>query len=130
MRILLSSLVRDNSQRGFEASIIIPVRNREKTICDAVDSALSQKANFKYNVIVVDNFSTDKTTELLDAYTDERLIHIVPDRTGLGIGGCWNVAVNDSRCGRFAVQLDSDDLYSSPTTLQQIVMRSASSVPQ
>ena len=105
----------------FEASVIIPVRNREKTICDAVDSALSQKANFKYNVIVVDNFSTDKTTELLDAYTDERLIHIVPDRTGLGIGGCWNVAVNDSRCGRFAVQLDSDDLYSSPTTLQQIV---------
>jgi len=105
----------------FEASVIIPVRNREKTICDAVDSALSQKANFKYNVIVVDNFSTDKTTELLDAYTDERLIHIVPERTGLGIGGCWNVAVNDSRCGRFAVQLDSDDLYSSPTTLQQIV---------
>ena len=107
----------------FEASVIIPVRNREKTICDAVDSALSQKANFKYNVIVVDNFSTDKTTELLDAYTDERLIHIVPDRTGLGIGGCWNVAVNDSRCGRFAVQLDSDDLYSSPTTLQQICNR-------
>ena len=111
----------NEQQFDFEASVIIPVRNREKTICDAVDSALSQKASFKYNVIVVDNHSTDKTTELLNAYTDERLIHIVPDRTDLGIGGCWNVAVNDSRCGRFAVQLDSDDLYSSPTTLQQIV---------
>lgn len=112
-----------------EASVIIPVRNREKTICDAVDSALSQKTKFKFNVIVVDNHSTDKTTELLAGYAkkeergdgEPRLIHIIPERNDLGIGGCWNVAVNDRHCGRFAVQLDSDDLYSSPNTLQAIV---------
>ena len=104
-----------------EATVVIPVRNREKTICDAIDSALSQQTSFKFNVIVVDNHSTDNTTKLLDGYTDERLIHIVPQRTDLGIGGCWNVAVDDARCGRFAVQLDSDDLYSSPGTLQAIV---------
>ena len=112
-----------------EASVIIPVRNREKTICDAVDSALSQKTKFKFNVIVVDNHSTDKTTELLAGYAKKeeqgdgkpRLIHIIPERNDLGIGGCWNVAVNDRHCGRFAVQLDSDDLYSSPNTLQVIV---------
>ncbi len=105
----------------MEASVIIPVFNREKTICDAVNSALNQKANFKFNVIVVDNHSTDKTTELLRGFHDERLVHIIPERTDLGIGGCWNMAINDDRCGRFAVQLDSDDLYSSPKTLQQIV---------
>ena len=105
----------------FEASVVIPVFNREKTICDAVESALQQKTNFKYNVIVVDNHSTDKTTELLKGFHDERLVHIIPQRTDLGIGGCWNVAINDDRCGRFAVQLDSDDLYSSPKTLQQVV---------
>ena len=104
-----------------EASVIIPVYNREKTICDAVNSALGQKANFKFNVIVVDNHSTDRTTELLQGFHDERLVHIIPERTDLGIGGCWNTAVNDDRCGRFAVQLDSDDLYSSPKTLQQVV---------
>ena len=112
-----------------EASVIIPVRNREKTICDAVDSALSQKTKFKFNVIVVDNHSTDKTTELLAGYAkkekrgdgEPHLIHIIPERNDLGIGGCWNVAVNDRHCGRFAVQLDSDDLYSSPNTLQAIV---------
>ncbi|RRD02781.1 DUF4922 domain-containing protein [Prevotella sp. OH937_COT-195] len=116
--------VPDFNEQPFEveASVIIPVRNREKTICDAVDSALAQKTDFKFNVIVVDNHSTDRTTELLAAYTDKRLVHIVPERTDLGIGGCWNVAVNDSRCGRFAVQLDSDDLYSSPETLQQMVV--------
>ncbi len=104
-----------------EASVIIPVYNREKTICDAVSSALTQKTSFKYNVIVVDNHSTDRTTELLRGFHDERLVHIIPERTDLGIGGCWNQAINDDRCGRFAVQLDSDDLYSSPKTLQQIV---------
>lgn len=115
--------VPDFNEQPFdvEASVIIPVRNREKTICDAVDSALAQKTDFKYNVIVVDNHSTDRTTALLGEYADGRLVHIVPERTDLGIGGCWNVAVNDSRCGRFAVQLDSDDLYSSPATLQQMV---------
>ena len=113
----------DFNEQDFdiEASVVIPVYNREKTIMDAVNSALGQKANFKFNVIVVDNHSTDKTTELLNAMHDERLIHIIPDRDDLGIGGCWNVAINDDRCGRFAVQLDSDDLYSSPKTLQQIV---------
>ena len=106
---------------AFEASVVIPVYNRERTICDAVDSALSQKTTFKYNVIVVDNHSTDNTTRLLANYDDSRLVHIIPERTDLGIGGCWNTAVVDDRCGRFAVQLDSDDLYSSPNTLQQIV---------
>ena len=104
-----------------EASVVIPVYNREKTICDAVNSALNQKTKFKFNVIVVDNHSTDGTTELLRGFHDERLIHIIPDRYDLGIGGCWNTAILDDRCGRFAVQLDSDDLYSSPKTLQQIV---------
>ena len=104
-----------------EASVVIPVFNREKTICDAVNSVLTQKASFKFNVIVVDNHSTDKTTELLRGFHDERLVHIIPERTDLGIGGCWNVAINDDRCGRFAIQLDSDDLYSSPKTLQQVV---------
>ncbi len=109
----------------YEASVIIPVRNRERTICDAVDSALSQKTNFPFNVIVVDNHSTDNTTALLSKYTNNNgeapLIHIIPKRTDLGIGGCWNLAIDDKRCGRFAVQLDSDDLYSSPDTLQTIV---------
>lgn len=110
----------------YEASVVIPVRNREKTICDAVDSALSQKTSFPFNVIVVDNHSTDNTTKLLEQYaakSDGRapLIHIVPQRTDLGIGGCWNLAIDDERCGRFAVQLDSDDLYSSENTLQTIV---------
>ena len=113
----------DFNEQAFdiEASVVIPVYNREKTILDAVESALGQKANFRFNVIVVDNHSTDRTTELLDSLHDERLVHIIPERRDLGIGGCWNVAINDDRCGRFAVQLDSDDLYSSPKTLQQIV---------
>ncbi len=105
------------------ASVIIPVRNRERTVADAVKSALSQQLDGPFNVIVVDNHSTDGTTRILAdlAKADERLIHIIPERTDLGIGGCWNLAVNDSRCGRFAVQLDSDDLYSGPDTLQKIV---------
>lgn len=106
-----------------EASVVIPVFNREKTISDAVESALSQKATFKFNVIVVDNHSTDGTTAILQrlAESNSRLVHLVPQRRDLGIGGCWNEALNDSRCGRFAVQLDSDDLYSSTSTLQSIV---------
>ena len=113
----------DFNEQDFdiEASVIIPVYNREKTILDAVNSALGQKPNFRFNVIVVDNHSTDKTTELLDSIHDERLVHIIPKRRDLGIGGCWNEAINDDRCGRFAVQLDSDDLYSSPKTLQIVV---------
>ena len=106
----------------IEASVVIPVFNREKTICDAVESALSQETSFPFNVIVVDNHSTDNTTELLKKYSgNPKFIHIIPERTDLGIGGCWNVAIDSVNCGRFAVQLDSDDLYSSPSTLQQIV---------
>ena len=105
----------------YEASVIIPVFNREKTVADAVKSALGQKANFKFNVIVVNNHSTDRTGEILDELKADNLVQIVPERTDLGIGGCWNEAINSSFCGKFAVQLDSDDLYSSPKTLQKIV---------
>ena len=105
-----------------EASVVIPVFNREKTVRDAVVSALSQKTDFPFNVIVVDNHSTDGTTEILSSLAaDERLVHLIPTRTDLCIGGCWNYAINDAHCGRFAVQLDSDDLYSSENTLQTIV---------
>lgn len=105
----------------YEASVIIPVFNREKTVADAVKSALGQKASFKFNVIVVNNHSTDRTGEILDELKVDNLIQIVPERTDLGIGGCWNEAINSSFCGKFAVQLDSDDLYSSLKTLQKIV---------
>ena len=121
----------DEQEFEYEASVVIPVFNREKTIADAVKSALSQKASFKYNVIVVNNHSTDRTGEILNTIAREmeerndkqagRLIQIVPERNDLGIGGCWNVAINSDHCGKFAVQLDSDDLYSSPKTLQKIV---------
>ena len=108
----------------FEASVIIPVFNRAKTIKDAVESALSQKTSFNYNVIVVDNHSTDGTSDILSGMLscyDNKLYVIVPKRTDLGIGGCWNEAIYSEHCGRFAVQLDSDDLYSSPKTLQTVV---------
>lgn len=105
------------------ASVVIPVFNRIRTVKDAVESALSQICDFPYNVIVVDNHSSDGTTELLEemAAGDERLVHIVPARTDLGIGGCWNLAVHSEHCGEYAVQLDSDDVYSGRDTLQKIV---------
>ena len=114
----------DELEFEVEASVVIPVFNREKTIRDAVESALSQKTSFKYNVIVVDNHSTDGTGEILSSLLSchaNKLYVIVPERTDLGIGGCWNEAINSIYCGRFAVQLDSDDLYSSPKTLQTVV---------
>ena len=113
----------DEQEFDIEASVVIPVYNRVKTVRDAVESAISQKASFKYNVIVVDNHSTDGTTDILRELSKEHdaLVHLTPERTDLGIGGCWNMAINSQQCGRFAVQLDSDDLYSSPKTLQTIV---------
>ena len=105
------------------ASVVIPVFNRIRTVKDAVESALSQKCGFSFNVIVVDNHSTDGTTELLEemAAKDERLVHVVPVKHDLGIGGCWNLALHHELCGEYAVQLDSDDVYSGPDTLSKIV---------
>lgn len=105
------------------ASVVIPVYNRVRTVRDAVESALAQKCDFSFNVIVVDNHSTDGTTELLEeiASEDSRLVHIVPAKYDLGIGGCWNLAVHSGHCGEYAVQLDSDDVYSGPDTLSKIV---------
>ncbi|MCX8109881.1 MAG: glycosyltransferase [Syntrophorhabdaceae bacterium] len=106
-----------------DASVIIPVKNRVNTIADAIKSVMSQKTDFTYNIIVVDNHSTDGTTGLLTglAGKNKNLIHLIPERQDLGIGGCWNEAINSPNCGRYAVQLDSDDLYSSPYTLQKII---------
>lgn len=113
----------DNKENyPVEASVIIPVRNRVRTIKDAIGSVLEQEAKFKFNVIIVDNHSTDGTAEAVQAFSnDERVVLIQPSRTDLGIGGCWDVAIRSAQCGRYAVQLDSDDLYSSPQTLQRIV---------
>ena len=104
-----------------EASVVIPVLNRESTIADAISSVLRQKTAFAFNILVVDNHSTDGTSGIIDAFNDERVVHIIPSRNDLGIGGCWDLAVNDARCGRFAVQLDSDDIYSDENTLQRVV---------
>lgn len=113
----------DEGTFPVEASVIIPVRNRVKTISDAIDSVLSQKASFKFNLIIVDNHSTDGTTGVISqkASKDKRIIHVVPQREDLGIGGCWNEGVQHPECGRFAVQLDSDDVYSDENTLTKII---------
>ena len=107
----------------IEASVIIPVRNRVKTIEDAIKSVLMQKTDFKFNLIIIDNYSADGTSEIIAQYAknDARIIHLIPNRADLGIGGCWNEGVQSAYCGKFAVQLDSDDVYSSPETLQSIV---------
>jgi GT2 family glycosyltransferase len=106
-----------------KASVIIPVRNRIKTIRDAVDSVLKQKTNFDFNLIVVDNYSSDGTTDVLSeiAARDKRLYHIIPARTDLGIGGCWNEGIHSEHCGKYAVQLDSDDVYANESTLQTVI---------
>ncbi|MDR0866075.1 MAG: glycosyltransferase [Candidatus Symbiothrix sp.] len=112
----------NRSDFEYEASVIIPVRNRIRTISDAIESVLSQKTGFKFNLIIVDNYSTDGTTKAIDKFTsDKRLIHIIPENKELGIGGCWNVGVHHPECGKFAIQLDSDDVYSDENTLQKIV---------
>ncbi len=104
-----------------KASVVIPVRNRERTILDAVHSALAQSVDFEFNVIVVDNHSTDRTTEILRGVSDSRLKHIIPERRDLGIGGCWNEALYSKDCAQYAIQLDSDDLYINDRVLRSIV---------
>lgn len=110
-----------NHEFPVTATVVIPVFNRVRTVKDAVMSALSQKCDFPFNVIVVDNHSSDGTKELLDEIEDARLIHVIPVKHDLGIGGCWNLAVHHELCGEYAVQLDSDDVYSGPDTLQKVV---------
>lgn len=106
----------------YEATVIIPVRNRIRTIEDAIRSVFMQQTSFKFNLIIVDNHSTDGTSEVIRRYaSDKRLIHLIPDRDDLGIGGCWNLAAAHPLCGKFSIQLDSDDVYSGPDTLQKIV---------
>jgi glycosyltransferase involved in cell wall biosynthesis len=108
----------DQEQFEYEASVIIPVRNRIRTIRDAIRSVLKQQCDFKFNLIVIDNHSTDGTSEAIDEYkADERVIHIIPERYDLGIGGCWNMGVHHPKCGKFAIQLDSDDVYKDEHTL-------------
>ena len=113
----------DSGVYAVEVSVIIPVLNRAATVQDALRSALSQQTDFPFNVIVIDNHSTDGTSERIDelASSDSRVIHVIPEETGLCIGGCWNAGINHPACGRYAVQLDSDDMYSGPDTLQRMV---------
>ena len=112
----------DEGNFEYEASVIIPVRNRVRTIADAIESGLKQQTSFKFNLIIIDNHSTDGTTEAIDRFAaDERVVHLIPERNDLGIGGCWNLGVHDPRCGKFAVQLDSDDVYKDEHTLQTMV---------
>ena len=117
------SIQHSDEQFPVKASVIIPVKNRSKTISDAINSAISQKTDFEFNILVVDNFSTDGTTEILQKVSskNKNIVHIVPENNSLNIGGCWNLAVNHPMCGMFAVQLDSDDLYSDSNTLSRII---------
>lgn len=113
----------DEAKFANEASVIIPVKNRVKTVGDAVNSVLKQKTAFPFNLIVVDNHSTDGTTDLLRSFAqkDKRVVHVIPERLDLLIGGCWNEGIDHPACGRFAVQLDSDDIYKDENTLQKVI---------
>jgi hypothetical protein len=113
----------DKGDFPVEASVIIPVKNREKTVADAITSVLSQKTGFAFNLIIVDNFSTDGTSEIIKSFAekDGRVIHLIPDRKDLGIGGCWNAGVGHEKCGKFAIQLDSDDLYIDENVITKVV---------
>ena len=105
-----------------DASVVIPVRNRVKTIGDAINSVLSQKTKYRFNLIIVDNYSTDGTTDIIRSFaSDDRMVHIIPERKDLGIGGCWNEAVFSNKCGRFAIQLDSDDLYIDDSVITRVI---------
>ena len=118
-----SKIAFDSGSFEYEASVIIPVKNRVKTIGDAINSVLTQKTDFKFNVIVVDNYSTDGTTDILRTFSanDKRVIHVIPVRKDLGIGGCWNEGIFNEGCGKFAIQLDSDDLYIDNNVIATIV---------
>jgi hypothetical protein len=113
----------DSESFEKEASVIIPVKDRLKTIGDAIESVLNQKTGFKFNLIIVDNYSSDGTTEIIRAFakSDKRVVHIIPERKDLGIGGCWNEGVFSRECGKFAIQLDSDDLYIDNNVIARVV---------
>jgi glycosyltransferase involved in cell wall biosynthesis len=113
----------DSEHFDTEASVIIPVKNRVKTVGDAIKSVLSQETKFRFNLIVIDNYSSDGTTDVIKYFTqtDNRVIHLIPERKDLGIGGCWNEGVFHSQCGKFAIQLDSDDLYIDNNVIARVV---------
>ncbi len=107
----------------YEASVIIPVKNRNKTIGDAISSVLKQETDFRFNLIIIDNHSTDGTSETIDEWArkDDKIIHLIPKRSDLGIGGCWNEGIHHPLCGKFAIQLDSDDVYKDANTITSVV---------
>lgn len=113
----------NETEFNYTASIIIPVKNREKTIADALNSAVNQKTDFPFNIIVVDNHSSDRTTEIIKSFSEQHqnIIHLIPERNDLLIGGCWNLAINNINCGKYSVQLDSDDMYKDESTLHKII---------
>lgn len=106
----------------YEATVVIPTRNRVRTIRDAIDSVLKQKTSFPFNCIIIDNQSHDGTSEAIREYADDpRIIHICINRPEIAIGGAWNLAANHPKCGKFCIQLDSDDVYKDENTLQTMV---------
>lgn len=122
LKPVFSPITFDEDGFEYEASVIIPVRNRVRTIRDAIRSVLKQQTDFRFNLIVIDNHSTDGTTEAINEFSgDPRLVHLIPDRDDLGIGGCWNLGVQHPLCGKFAIQLDSDDIYKDEHTLTTMV---------